>query len=169
MRKGGRVKLGMTQMMIIFLFSAIFVIVICIKVFNSWSSSTKNIYDNNVMIAEQGDSYSYKNKEEESSNTKFDLEYNKFSGDDTIWSLKVKKESTLELNYDLTIKSGDFKLVLITPDKKVENILQEESKGKKEIQLNEGIYRIKIVGKNTKGHIKLSIAENKNIEVSCTQ
>ena len=36
-------------------------------------------------------------------------------------------------------------------------ILEEESKGKKMIQLKEGDYRIKIVGKDTKGHINLSI------------
>lgn len=35
------------------------------------------------------------------------------------------------------------------------------------IQLKEGDYRIKIVGKDTKGHINLSIGEkNKNIELS---
>lgn len=148
---------------------SIFFICIFLVVFSAiiliFSSCSKDIYNDDKKIAEQGDSYSYGDKiGSQKSNNDLDLKFSGFSGYDTILILKVSEDSTITLNYDLNIKSGNFKLVKVSPDKHIENILEESATGNKNIELKKGEYRFKIVGKSSKGQIKISFNDTKNIE-----
>jgi len=133
--------------------------------FNIWQ---KNIYNNNYKIVQQGDSYTYKNKTgTQNSSDEIDLKYSGFSGDDTIWILNAHKDCEITLDYNSTVNSGDFKIVLINPEKEIENILEGTAQGNKTIKLTKGECRFKIVGRNTDGEVKLSIIdESKNIDIS---
>lgn len=130
------------------------------------SEKHQKAYDDVEQIAQQGDSYSYGNRLcSEQSNDKFNLKYDGFSGTDTIWILESKEDGEITVNYDSTINNGEFKVVLAYPDKKeVENILEGTEQGKKTIKLKKGECRLKLVGKNADGDLKISLTETKNIE-----
>lgn len=133
-------------------------------VFNVWQ---KNIYNNNKKIAQQGDDYTYSRTISENSNDKIDWNYSDFSGDDTVWILNPKEDCEITINYRSAVDNGKFKVVLANPKKgEVENILEGTEEGNKTIKLSKEEYRIKIVGKNAEGEIKLSINENKNVEIA---
>ena len=59
------------------------------------------------------------------------MKYSGFSGDDTIWILNSHKDGEITFNYDSTVNSGDFKVVLINPQKGIENILEGTEQGNK--------------------------------------
>ncbi len=128
----------------------------------------KNIYNNNKKIAQQGDSHTYNRRTgNENSNDKIDWKYSGFSGDDTIWILKPKEDGEITINYDSTVNNGNFKVVLTNPKKQeIKTILEGIEEGSETIKLLKEEYRIKIVGKNAEGNIKLSINENKNVEIT---
>lgn len=145
-------------------FIGIFLLIFLVIIFK-FNSCEKNVYNDDKKIAEQGDSYSYGDKiGSQNSNNDLDLKFRDFSGYDTILILKVSEDSSITLNYDLNIKSGDFKLVMVSTDKHIENILEESATGNKNIELKKGEYRFKIVGKSAKGQIKISFNDTKNIE-----
>lgn len=127
-----------------------------------------NIYNNNDKIVEYDYSYNYINRigEGEKSNDKIDIKYSGFYGTDTIWILESKEESEITFNYDSKVNSGDFKAVLINPQKEVKNILEGTEEGSKTIKLAKGKYKFKLVGRNAEGKINISIDENKNVEIS---
>ena len=127
-----------------------------------------NIYNNNDKIVEYDYRYNYINKigEGKKPDDEIDIKYSGFSGIDTIWILESKEESEITFNYDSTVNSGDFKAVLINPQKEVKNILEGTEQGSKTIKLAKGKYKFKLVGRNAEGKINITIDENKNIEIS---
>ena len=129
------------------------------------SDKHQKAYDSVEQIAQQGDSYSYGNRLcSEQSNDEFNLKYDGFSGTDTIWILESKEDGEITVNYDSTINNGDFKVVLAYPDtKEIENISEGTEQGNKTIKLKKGESRLKLVGKNAAGDLKISITETKNL------
>lgn len=130
------------------------------------SNNHQNVYNSIEEIAQQGDSYTYGNRLcNEQSNDKLNLKYDGFSGTDTIWILESKEDGEITVDYDSTIDKGDFKVVLAYPDsKEVENIFEGTERGNKTIKLKKGESRLKLVGKNAAGDLKISLTEPKNIE-----
>ncbi|WP_346961962.1 hypothetical protein [Clostridium sp.] len=126
-----------------------------------------NIYNNNEKIAQDGDSYSYVGRNESGSKNEITVKYGKFSGSDTIWNIESEGQSEITIKYDSKVESGDFKGVLINPEKQVENILVGTEEGEKTIKLTEGKYRFKFVGNKAKGEIKISIdsEEEKHVKI----
>lgn len=124
-----------------------------------------DIYNDNDRISRDGDSYSYTGRSQSSSNNQITVKYGKFSGADTIWIVESKGDCEITFDYDSQVESGDFKGVLITPEKQVETVLEGTEDGEKTIKLAEGEYRFKFVGSKAKGKIKISIEESKNVKV----
>lgn len=157
-------KLKLRNKILLFIGILILLDIIVSCVFNVWQ---KNIYNNNKKIAQQGDDYTYSRTSSENSNDKIDWNYSDFSGDDTVWILNSKEDCEITINYHSTVDNGKFKVVLANPKKEeVEDILEGTEEGNKTIKLSKEEYRIKIVGKNAEGQIKLSINENKNVEIT---
>jgi hypothetical protein len=127
----------------------------------------KNIYYNNDKIVQEGDSYT-NNSRTITGNSKdeIDIKYSGFYGDDTIFILESKEDGEVKFNFDSTVNSGDFKAVLINPQKEIENILEGTEQGNKIIKLAKGKYRFKIVGRNAKGEINISINKNNNVIIT---
>jgi len=116
-----------------------------------------DIYNNNEKIAQDRDSYSYVGRNESGSKNEITVKYGKFSGSDTIWNIESEGQSEITIKYDSKVESGDFKGVLISPEKQVEDILVGTETGEKTIKLTEGKYRFKFVGNKAKGKIEISI------------
>ena len=133
------------------------------------SSKQKNIYTNDEQIAAQGDTYSYLNriggKDSIEKTNLINLEFNRFYGTDTLWNIVSKGKHELELNYNCEISRGRFKAVLITPTKEVLVLFEGTDVGTKIINLDEGKHRLKIVGQDAKGKIRIDIPENINIRL----
>jgi hypothetical protein len=131
------------------------------------SQDKKNIYDDNDRIAQQGDSFSYTTRTDtEDSNDKIDIKYSGFYGTETIWDLDSKEDGEITIKYDSAVNSGDFKAVFINPKNEINNILIKKQQGEKTIKLSKGKYIFKIVGRNTKGEIKVSINKSQNVEIT---
>jgi len=121
------------------------------------NTGKSDIYNNNEKIARDGDSYSYVGRNESGSKNDINVKYGKFSGSETIWNIESEGECEIAIKYDSKVESGDFKGVLINPEKQVEDILLGTEEGEKTIKLTEGKYRFKFVGNKAKGEIKISI------------
>ena len=112
------------------------------------NSKQKNIYTNNKQIAEEADTYTYLtylNRIDSIDSTEkinqINLEFSKFYGADTLWNI----EST-----------GKQELL---------NLFEGTDEGIIEMDLEEGRYRLKIVGQDAKGKIQIDIGGNTNIEL----
>lgn len=125
----------------------------------------KSIYNSDSRIAKDGDSFTFLVSKENTTNEESNLEFKGFDGDETIWTINAKEEGTVHIKFKSEIKSGKFKVVLISPDNKVTNIFEEGKDYKDEVKVKKGKNRIKIVGSNAKGSIDMSLKADKNISV----
>lgn len=133
------------------------------------SSKQKEIYTNNGQIAEKADTHSYSNrignKGATGSSNQVNLEFSKFYGTDTLWRIESGGKDELELNYNFKISNGRFKAVLITPKEEVLDLFEGTDEGVKIVDVDEGEYRLKIVGQDAKGKIQIEIKENTNFDL----
>lgn len=133
------------------------------------SSKQKNIYANNKQIAEETDTYTYLTRvasEDSIENiNQINLEFSKFYGTDTLWSIESSGKHKLELSYNSEISKGKFKAVLVTAKEEVLNLFEGTDEGIIVLDLDEGKYRLKIVGKDAKGNIQIDIEESISIEL----
>ena len=131
------------------------------------SVSLNNVYDDIEKIAQEDDketSWSKAIFEQSDGKTgEFHLKYSDFSGDETFWALTSKENASITFNCESTVNSGNFKVVLVKPDKEIQNILEGTNQGNETIKLTAGEYKLKIVGRNTSGDVKFSITESKNV------
>lgn len=127
----------------------------------------KNIYNNNNKIVQDWDSYKYSSRTCTGNyKDETNIKYSGFSGDDTIFILQLKEDGEVTFNFDSIVNSGDFKAVLINPQKEMGNILEGTESGNKTIKLVKGKYRFKIIGRNAKGEISISINKNNYIVIT---
>lgn len=131
----------------------------------SISEYQKSIYKDDSKIASQADSYSFRNRVGSTSSGKSSVKFGTFYGMDTLWTIEATKETSISLDIDVRVDSGDFKVVLINPDNRVIVIAEGQKSGTQELKLQMGKSRIKIVGSNAKGEAKLSIKDNNNIKI----
>lgn len=125
----------------------------------------KNVFDDENKIVVQGDSYTYSTKKGKCIGNEADLKFASFSGMDTIFKITSDGQNDVVINFEAVITKGDFKVVLITPDDEVINILHGTKKGSETIALKEGTSRIKLVGKNANGKIRIKIVSEENVYI----
>ena len=129
----------------------------------------KNIYKIDEQIANEADTYSYLSRVDiegfSKKTNQVHIEFSKFYGTDTIWRIESNGNNTLELSYKSEISKGKFKLVLVTEDEEVVNLLESSDEGTREVDIEKGTYRLKFVGQNAKGKVFIDIEENSNIEL----
>lgn len=147
---------------IVFLFSTIS----GCRVSNNKKNTYGSTYNDNEKIAQQSESHTHTTYNiSNNSNNSIEFQYGGFFGVDTIWILKSVDDEEITLDYYSDVNSGDFKAVLVNPKGEIENILEGTDKGNKTIKLTKGEYRFKLVGNDANGKVKLSIAQNKNVEI----
>lgn len=128
------------------------------NIFNNNYAGTyqKSIYDDNSKIIAESDSYSYLDRIDESTDEKLKLKFI-LTGMESVYKIEAKEEEVININYDANISSGKFKVVLVTPEDKVITLLEGSGSDSKEVKINKGENRIKIVGSNTKGSVEISL------------
>lgn len=130
----------------------------------------QKIYDNDKEIIKEGDTYTYFSKagsgDSIGKNNQFDLKFKGFNGMDTLYIIKGNGNCEVKFSYNCEIDKGEFKAVLITPKKEALNIFEGSNEGIKIMELDKGEYRLKIVGKDAKGKIQMSIEDNPNISLT---
>jgi hypothetical protein len=131
----------------------------------SASEFQKSVYNDDSKLIKQADSYSYKSRVGSTTSEKSEIKFGSFFGMDTLWSIEAKEEAVVTLEYDIKIEKGDFKVVLIGPDNKVITIVDKGNSGKQELRLQKGNSRIKIVGKDAKGQVKINISGDRNLKI----
>jgi len=125
----------------------------------------RDIYDNDMYIAQEGDNFSFYNRVGEEDEKHIDIKFNGFYGAQTIWAIQTEENSDINLSFDSIIKSGDFKVVLITPEQELISITEQDNNGTFKINVSPGKYKIKIVGKNASGNLRIDLSENKSNKV----
>lgn len=126
---------------------------------------TSAIYTNDKELAATYDSWSLFNNNQSIENNEFNGTY-ELSGCGTIWKYSSDEQVDLQVPYNLTVKGGKAKLILITPDNEVKTLVENTSKSpvKDEctftLPLEKGLNRIKLVGSNkTNIQVQLKIDE----------
>ncbi len=126
------------------------ILVVSISLLTGCDISNRIYYDNSKIIKDY-DSLNIDMIEE----TAGDATYSailKLSGSATIWKYESDKDITLKAPYDLLVKSGKAKIVLISPDNKITTLIESsgESVGRKtsvfKLNIKKGYNRIKLVG-----------------------
>ena len=124
----------------------------------------ENVYNDDAWIAAQGDTYTYSFQAKSSSGQQMAMKFN-MSGMETLWDVEVSTKSKVTFEYDLTVSSGDFKIVLIGPEKEVQTLVEGTDSGKVTKALEAGTYRLKVVGRKAKGALQFEVLESENIHV----
>lgn len=121
---------------------------------NAMEKKQNSIYDNDEKIIQQVDSYTYTKRISTTRNNVTKMRFQSFSGMETIY--RKKHVESVVFEYDISIQDGDFKVVLVTPEKEVVTLVDGSEKGSEIIELKNGENKIKIVGKAAKGTINYS-------------
>ena len=132
---------------------------------SSVANYKNSIFDDESKIINQGDSYTYLTRLGKSIGNEAGIEFTSFSGTDTIYRIVSDGENAVVFSFESIVDKGDFKVVLITPDDEVINIVDGIKEGSETILLKEGTSRIKLVGKKAKGEIKLKIESGENVDI----
>ncbi len=91
---------------------------------------------------------------------KFSTQFD-FNGTYTLWQFDSVEENLI-FDYELELKKGDLKLVIIDPQNKITTVFEQNGKGKitgsENFKLSKGHYRMKLVSKsNSEGKISLKV------------
>lgn len=124
---------------------------------SSISAYQKSIYYDDSIIAKTADSYTFTSRVGSTTHKESSIKYGTFIGMETIWVIESKGQGSFTIEYDSKVKKGEFKVVLITPDNNVTNILKQNQGGTTKIKAPKGKSRIKIVGNEAGGECLLII------------
>lgn len=140
----------------------IFIIIVLILLSGCQITPHQNtIYDQDDKIVSEGDSFYFTDRLGAVNDNNMELTFKRFYGVQTIWMIEAT-EDILEFNVKAQIESGEFKVVLITPDQQIVNLTEEAIDGHFRVETVSGEYRLKIVGRNANGMINISFDFHKN-------
>lgn len=132
---------------------------------NSISAYQNSIFNDESKIVKQADSYTYVKRLGQTIDKESNIKFNSFTGMDTIFNITVDESSDVIINFDSTVDKGDFKVVLISPDDEITNILTGTNQGNETITLKKGKSRVKLIGKKASGEIKINIDSKDGVKV----
>lgn len=93
------------------------------------------------------------------------MEFINFTGMETIYKIKSHGKNDVVFVFDSIIKGGEFKVVVITPDDEVINIINDTQEGSETVQIVDGVSRVKLVGRKAKGEVRIEIDSVDGVEV----
>lgn len=128
-------------------------------------SHQDSIFGNDSKIIAEGDSHTYKSRLGNITDKGTEIKFNSFSGSDTIYRIISDGESDAIFNFSSISDKGDFKVVLITADDEIINIVNGTGEGSESISIEDGTSRVKLIGKKAKGEIKLKIESGENVDI----
>lgn len=123
-------------------------------------------YDNDELIASTSNSYNLIGFTQVIDGQSYVGSVEKIEGMDTVWTYDADNDTSVSIEYLLSVESGKAKLVLISPDGTLSTIVEVTSEAGMDEAVSEslsvvkGKNRIKLVaGENTKADLELSISE----------
>ncbi|QQK07900.1 hypothetical protein [Miniphocaeibacter halophilus] len=125
----------------------------------------EEIYDDNDRIAKNVDSNLYLKNITNKEKNNYEAEFEKFTGLDTIFTIKSDEDSTIKMKSNVSVNNDDFKVVLVNSNKEVINLIEGNFEGEVELPLKNGTNKVKIVSKGSEGEVSLEVEENENISV----
>lgn len=109
-------------------------------------------------IAQAGDSYTFWRRNGTVTPHGASLQFSRFFGKETLWTLEVKKEGYLSIACTINSSQGPFEVVLVhTSTKKVIRIANQQGRVERRYYLEKGIYTIKILGYNASGSVGVTL------------
>lgn len=125
-----------------------------------------SMFDDESKIVKESDSHTYKSRAENNINEDKSIKFSSFSGTETIYELDCNNENEeIVLNLKTSIDKGDFKIVLISPEDKVTDIVIGTNELNETFKLEKGTSRIKLVGKQSGGKIDIRIDVGEGVEI----
>lgn len=124
----------------------------------------RRAFDSEKIIASEDDNYSYAKRVGRTVRNRTDIEFEGFSGTETLFSINSPGGDLIEIVYRSEIKGGQFKVVLIDPDEMIQSIVVMSGSGKSEIQLKKGKTRLKLIGRDSAGLISFEISGDPHID-----
>ena len=150
-------KIGRLRLYIYGYMPLLTTILLLILVGCSIDPQKKIIFDRDSRIVQDGDSYHFTDRIGKVDENDVDLTYSGFYGVQTLWVIKTEKMQEITIDYNSQVKSGDFKIVVVTPKREVQTITQQKSKGMYKFVAVKGTYKVKIVGRKANGEIQLKL------------
>ena len=129
------------------------------------SNYQKSIFHDEKKIIKDADSYIYGIRRGNATGKDLNIKFSSFTGMNTIFKLKSDGENDIVVDYESVVKDGQFKVVLISPDDEVIDIVNDTKEGKDTFNLKDGVSRIKLVGKKAKGEISIKIDSSEDVEI----
>ncbi len=123
----------------------------------SVGAKQQSVYDDDAQIVQEGDSYSFAKRTGTLEDDELTLEYRRFYGVQTVWSIDAASEQKLRLEFDSLVQKGKFKIVLVSPDDELLVVLEQGGQGVAELDLPPGEHALKIVGQNAAGRIEVQM------------
>ena len=127
--------------------------------------SAAAVYEKESLIAKDSNNYSVVNPEQSVEDGTYAVTVERFEGVDTIWSYETQQAEETELTYQLAVKSGRAKLVLVAPDHSLTTIaeitpdIQMENPQRALLELRKGNNQIKLVAEeNTQLELVLEVS-----------
>lgn len=122
---------------------------------------TNSLYTDEKQISAENNTYSLDYVEQEVEDNQY-IGKMRFEGADTIWQYRAPEDCDIEVSYRLSVTSGKAKLVLISPNKAITTLAENEDQHLQEetltitLELQKGMNRIRLVGADN-ANIKLRL------------
>lgn len=142
------------------------ILLIIIMLFTGCSNNSMiSIYNDKDKIASSTNSYNLINTTQTIKENNFTGRVEKIEGMDTIWTYEADEDMSLDITYLLNVTKGKVKLVLISPDNSLTDIIERSSKASlidfatSTMRIKKGLNRIKMVaGKDCSVEFDITIS-----------
>lgn len=125
----------------------------------------KSIYYDDKKVASEGDSYTFLVRNGAVQDNKTSIKFSSFTGMETIYIIEAASNSKLKIDFNSKVLKGKFKVVFIDTNNKITKILEGTQEGSMELDLLKGRSRIKLVGKDTSGEVRIVLYPSNNIDI----
>ena len=142
-----------------------FVLLIFLFAGCSNNSYQNSLYNDNIKISEQGDSFSFKDRIGTTEDNSLSLTFNGFYGKQTIWAINTDEYSVIDIAVKVNVTSGKFKICLINENKEVSVISEGSIDQIISINIPKGKNYIAIVGSDANGEADVKISNIGNVSI----
>ena len=130
------------------------------------NGAKRSIYNDDSKIVEQGDSFSFFAHSASFDNNTIKVSFNKFAGKKQLIGIHGKDKGEITIHYSCKVKSGKLKVVLVTDQKEIRKVFEQDASGSVNIEVPAGKNRIIMLGDNAKASLEISFEAGENFEVT---
>lgn len=125
------------------------------------------IYDDDARICDNADSYTFVNYRGgiDPEGGEVELDFAGFTGKYTLWNLYTDGEADATLSGEVAVGSEPYRLVMVTPEDDVVEILEGSGTVDEQLELADGRTRLVMLGKSAEGSVALELEASDNAKV----